>query len=308
MIERFWNHRTNSAPRWWCVLVLTRPAGNIQLGRRQRLIAPRSRAWLLAAFISIVSACGGDSRAPAQSVSEPPPSFVPATVSAVPPAEATVSAPVPWTAARFFDDERRFAAELSNPVCFVLQARDGDYIVVEPSNRGASIQVMTPGENRYVVSLDDSPYGPRGCATDQSFSLELSVVTPSRQTPTATVIVACSPGDSPTVCPPGIGREGRLQRTTGGNGRLCLSWPGRPADEAAYRVEITYGRISRVFAYLLPGSATAFLVPAEAGPRLSESVERCLERKDVSVSLIALALDGSALGGDSFSIVAECRG
>ena len=278
------------------------------MGIHQRQMAPRTRTLLFAAFIAIVSACGGGSGAPARRDQEPLPSFAPATVSVVPPAEATVSVPVVCTTARFFDDERRFAAELSNPVCLVLQARDGDYLVVKPSNRGASIQPMTPGENRYVVSLDDSPYGPRGCAMDQRFSLELSLVTPSNQTPSAVVLLACSPGDSPTDCPPGAGREGRLQSTTGANGRLCLSWPGRPADEAAYRVEITYGRIGRVFAYLLPGSASAFLVPAEAEPRLSESVEKCLERKDVSVSLIALARDGSALGGDSFSIVGECGG
>ncbi len=307
MLERFWNHRTNSAPRRWCVLVLTRPAENIQMGRRQSLMAPRSRAWLLAAFIAIVPACGGGSGAPARRDQEPLPSFAPATVSVVPPAEATVSAPVPCTAARVFDDERRFAAELSKPVCLVLQARDGDYLVVKSSSRGSSIRVLTPGENRYVISPDDSPYGPRGCATDPSFSLELSVVTPSHPTPSATVLLACSPGDSPTNCPAGAGREGRLQTTTGAAGRVCLSWPGRPADEAAYRVEITYGRIGRVYAYLLPGRATAFLVPAEAGPELSESNERCLERKDVSVSLIALSADGSALGGDGFSIVAECR-
>lgn len=282
------------------------------MGIHQRPMVPRSRAWLVAglvvAFTAIATACGGGSDLPTRLGPEPSPSFAPATVSGVPPTVATVSPPVPCTTARFFDDDRRFAAELSNPVCLVLQARDGDYLVVKPGNRGGSIQAMTPGENRYVVSLDDSPYGPRGCATDQSFSLELSVVTPSSQVPTATVLLACSLGDSPTVCPPGIGREGRLQRTTDGNGRLCLSWPGRVGDEAAYRVEITYIRIRRVFAYLLPGGATAFLVPDEAEPRLSESSERCLERKDVSVSLIALARDGSALGGDSFSIVGECGG
>lgn len=251
-------------------------------------------------WLGIVVACGGQQPGGAGGDATDPPA-----ASATAP--STPERPCAAGTAR--DAAGMANLSLADPVCLHLSDAPASARVEAVTGKSgksdpASYPLVGP-DQQFVLPLALSPYGPTGCGANRAYSLVLTGVAGPDQAPGLSVELSCARAAEAAECGPEANRKGALGTTSGEP--LCISWPDGFADERGFRVEITYFRGSEVFAYFLPPNATRLRVPPEAAPMLSESLERCLRRKDSELRVYALLADGSErlVGVESF--IAECR-
>lgn len=215
----------------------------------------------------------------------------------------TADAICPGAVAR--DSDGRFFVSLSDPICFDL-SRYPDLSALLMTTFVADYGVgNTPESSMYAVQLE-SPYGRAGCASDLGYALRITLEEGFDPAPLGGVVFGCGPQAAGAACDAPAETGDRL-RLSGLGVAPCLAWDDTYVGELWFRVEITYYRIGTAFAYLVPPDTESFAVPSDAAPRLDESQEICLERKDVTISVVAVFPDGPERGVGARSIVAECE-
>jgi len=269
---------------------------------------------ILAISVAILGACTGASQGSKDSarVSPPAPAASPVpTPSAVPgsPGGLTptaVATPRSCAAASSRDESRRFSLSLAEPVCLVIapQAAPGATIVTAISGRAESVHQLGANETTFFVPDDLSLYGRNGCAANPDATMRLTVRN-SRSEVEFEALYACSANTMPDECR-SLDFVGGSVFATSASGVTCVSW--KPSLNLAYsfRVETTYPRIARVFAYQAPPGATYLRLPSDAAPGLRESLERCLQRHYFDLAVYALRSSGEDLV-ESNAVVAECN-
>jgi hypothetical protein len=140
---------------------------------------------------------------------------------------------------------------------------------------------------------------------DPQFSVNLTVSLAPAGEQIGRALVACQGQQTAEGC--GVSDTNGFElRLSSEPGEPCIFWE-HTETEVGFRVELTYTRMSQVFAYVIPRDSTVFKVPFEAAPRLDESTETCLERKDVDLQVFALADGGGESLVGSRSIIGECH-
>lgn len=262
----------------------------------------RNTLFALATILLALSAACGDNSKEESEAATP---TIPTTFAETDPmTPSPIAGPCPKTSPR--DSAGRFLVSLADPVCVDLRGLSAASVQLKVRDDLRSVLDIRSGETRYVVPSVDSPYGPTGCLHDKGFWLQVTVLLQGQQKPVGSAFVACSSNQDATGCGTPGDAPGGLQ-TSSGEGNDCLFWTDRSVGESGFRVEITYYNLDQVFSYLLPPNNNVFQVPAEAAPRLTESRERCLERKDVTLSVVAVFAGKQDEPVGERSIVAECR-
>ncbi|MFQ5380404.1 MAG: hypothetical protein ACE5EF_02105, partial [Dehalococcoidia bacterium] len=90
-------------------------------------------------------------------------------------------------------------------------------------------------------------------------------------------------------------------------GLLCLQWEDRWRAETGFEVHLSYPREPLERTYALPPDSSDFVIPFEDQPRLDESLELCLRRKDYVLAVTVLLPDSPEAVGE-VAVVVECGG
>lgn len=86
----------------------------------------------------------------------------------------------------------------------------------------------------------------------------------------------------------------------------CVYWVDEHANESGFRIELSYPNTGETFLYDVPANTVAFALPSEASPRLKESREQCLRRKDFQVLVYALFAQGPPVMVSGMAFNGEC--
>lgn len=73
---------------------------------------------------------------------------------------------------------------------------------------------------------------------------------------------------------------------------FCIVWIDKFTDETGFQIVLEYPQSGEQFVYETEANVTQFLVPQADAPRLAESQEQCLKRKDWQVKVAALRPGG----------------
>jgi hypothetical protein len=259
----------------------------------------RGLVFLAIGALLAVAACGGDSARTTPVAQETP---IPAAGSSASPDAADCAT----ATRRDGHAPEPFVVFLGQPPCLDLSNNSDVAITFARVGRPETSKSLNSAVAALQIPDAYSPYGSDGCTTDPQFSVNLTLSLSPAAEAIGRALVACQGQQSDEGCgvPDTNGFELRLSSAAG---NPCIFWEDTP-NEVGYRIELTYTRISQVFAYVIPRDSSVFNVPFEAAPRLTESTETCLARKDVDLLVFALTDGGGESLIGSRSIIAECHG
>lgn len=86
---------------------------------------------------------------------------------------------------------------------------------------------------------------------------------------------------------------------------FCIVWVDKFDDESSFQIVLQYDRSGEHFIYVVRPDITQLVVPETDAPRLNESLEQCLRRKDWQITVIALR-SGSEYPFAGMAATVEC--
>lgn len=86
---------------------------------------------------------------------------------------------------------------------------------------------------------------------------------------------------------------------------FCIVWVDKFDDESGFHIVLQYDRSGEHFVYVVGPDMTQLVVPEADAPRLNESLEQCLQRKDWQITVIALR-SGSEYPFGGMAATVEC--
>ncbi len=138
-------------------------------------------------------------------------------------------------------------------------------------------------------------------------SFRIRVTSAAATSPDLTLSITCLGSGAGAGCPAIEAAPEGIASRVRSDGRRCIYWADRVPDEAWYIVELTYHRMKHVFAYVLPPGSAMMALPREAEPvPASVSVERCLDTKDVTITVTAVLPNQRATVIAVLPIIGEC--
>jgi hypothetical protein len=113
-----------------------------------------------------------------------------------------------------------------------------------------------------------------------------------------------APGQPGLACPR-FAEQGRISISIDPS---CISWVDPYEDETGFRIVWEYINSGEIFVYEVGPGVTELFPAEEHAPRLGESREQCMRRKDFTLTVIALrpGLPGGDKLIDQVAMIAEC--
>jgi hypothetical protein len=68
---------------------------------------------------------------------------------------------------------------------------------------------------------------------------------------------------------------------------FCVAWDDIFDDETGFTITVDYGNGAEVFAYSAPSNTEHIFLPPDDGPAAGETLEECLARAGIQVSVVA---------------------
>jgi hypothetical protein len=110
-----------------------------------------------------------------------------------------------------------------------------------------------------------------------------------------------APGQPGLACPH-FAEQGRISISFD---PYCISWVNPYNDETGFRIVWEYINSGEIFVYEVGPGVTELFPPEEHAPRMGESREQCMRRKDFTLTIIALR-PGGENRIDQVGMIAEC--
>mgnify|MGYP006921586399 CR=1 FL=1 len=88
---------------------------------------------------------------------------------------------------------------------------------------------------------------------------------------------------------------------------FCVVWLDQFDDELGFTVHLEYFQSGERFVYAVEPNVTQLIVPEDDSPRLAESFEQCVRRKDYTITVVALRPNGEQQI-NKLTVNVECGG
>lgn len=274
--------------------------------RTVRFLATLVSAAITIVCLALATACtGGESSATNTNTPPPTATATARQAATIPAATPTAGAGTCPLASPRNDELRELKLALADPICVVFpEAKPGTILTAELSGQPSRTFPLAAAQAVFELPKDTSLYGQNGCQRDVEATLRLTVTRPDGSGP-LTGLLQCSARTDSAACNSASTLPDVLLASTP-EGATCVVLKGSSNARTAFRVEMTYTIIGTVFAYLVPPNETYLLLPDDAAPKLGESLQRCSERKVLTITVweIIAGIGESPAGSNSRQ--AEC--